>query len=156
MNSEYLSTGVTLAKQTPPPAREPVPGPPVEAHAPVGVWQAVCGILAAGVIAGVYLHVRSLNMAPPQGAIVAAAIPAAPAAKPRAAASVAVPAGTWTNVQVTAIIGDAKGRFFARVNRRLVTVGDIVGSMTVVAISSEKVRFAQGGEEREYHVGGGG
>lgn len=119
------------------------------------VWQIVGMVLLVGGITGICMHLRHPDVSPPRAAMPASA-PAAVVARIEPAGVDAEPVGIWTNVHVTAIIGDANGHFFARINRRLVKVGDTVSGLTVVSISSQKVKVARGSEVREFQVGGGG
>ena len=154
------------------------PAPPGEQRVKRWVWLAVGGLLAASVTAGIYMYVRRPRV--PLPTAITAGHASRPATTNRSligaattsgvvcgqvltssspqvsAVPAAVPAVVWPKVEVTAIIGHAQGHYFARVNHRLVTVGDTIRGMTVVGISAQSVKFAQGGAEREFPVGGGG
>ncbi len=89
-----------------------------------------------------------------------AATPGAPAAvtpvvaSPAAAAPAdAVKYSNWPAIKITAVIGGQNARSFARVNNRLVSVGDTVDSMNVLAISSQRVTLAWNGQQRDFYVG---
>ena len=81
-----------------------------------------------------------------------------PAAIPVVAKSGVTPAvkpiQVWSNVLVSGVIGGPHGRYYARVNRRVVGVGDMVDDMTVTAVSPRSVTLARHGDEREFMVGG--
>ncbi len=89
-----------------------------------------------------------------------AATPGAPAAvtpvvaSPAAAVpSAAVKPSNWPAIKITAVIAGQNARSFARVNNRLVSVGDTVDSMNVLAISTQRVTLAWNGQQRDFYVG---
>lgn len=91
-----------------------------------------------------------------------AATPGAPAAvtpvvaSPAAVApSDAVKSSNWPAIKITAVIAGQNARSFARVNNRLVSVGDTVDSMNVLAISTQRVTLAWNGQQRDFYVGTG-
>ena len=61
----------------------------------------------------------------------------------------------WPDLKVTAAIGDRQGKWFARINGRLLTVGDTAEGTTVVAISAQRVIMGYGELQHEYYVGSG-
>lgn len=142
---------------------QPVP-PPVKPRVRRAVWLAAGGAVAVAFTAEVYLYVH--RPSPPEPAWVTANHFSRPVRKhgynkPPKSEGSNVPVATpqveiWTNVQVTAIIGNAKGHFFASVNQQLVKVGDTIDGMTVVGISAKSVTLSQGDEERDFPLGPGG
>jgi len=59
----------------------------------------------------------------------------------------------WPTIKLTAIIGGPHIRSFARVNGKLVTLGDTVESMPVAAISTQGVTLICKGQHRDFYVG---
>jgi hypothetical protein len=105
-------------------------------------------------------------VAAPPPAAVAAPAATTPAGKVKpargtgtAGAASAIPAEkpfVWPEVRITAAIGDQQSKWFARINGRLVSVGDSVDGMSVVAISAQRVTLAAGnGQQRDFYVGAG-
>ena len=60
---------------------------------------------------------------------------------------------TWPELQVSATIGGANAKWFARINGQLVRTGDKVDRVTVVMIASDRVTLELNGEQRDFHVG---
>lgn len=77
--------------------------------------------------------------------------PVAAAAKPTAAA-MAKPV-VWPAIKITAVIAGQHSKSFARINGRLVSIGDTFDNMTVVAISPQYVTMSSNGQERDFYVG---
>jgi hypothetical protein len=62
----------------------------------------------------------------------------------------------WPDVKITAIIGGAQqGKWLARINGKLVSVGETIDGVNVVAISAQSVTLAANGQQRELPVGSG-
>lgn len=63
------------------------------------------------------------------------------------------PAPAWSNVLVSGVIGSSQGCYYARINRHVVGVGDMVDGMTVTAISPRNVTLARAGDAHSFLVG---
>jgi hypothetical protein len=61
----------------------------------------------------------------------------------------------WPAINITATIGDRQSKWLARVNGRLVTVGDTVDDAVVVAISARRVTLTYNGQQRDFVIGAG-
>jgi hypothetical protein len=89
------------------------------------------------------------------GVVAAASAKKTPVTPPSAFATISskgTTAVTWPEVRVTGVVGSADGHHFARVNGRLLVVGERVDGMTVGAITKRGVTLKMGEEEREYFV----
>jgi hypothetical protein len=75
--------------------------------------------------------------------------------QPPIAAPVSEKPFVWPAIRITATIGDQHGKWFARINGRLVTVGDTVDGAVVVAISDQCVTLRYNGQQRDYGIGAG-
>jgi len=75
--------------------------------------------------------------------------------RPPVAAPVAEKPFVWPAINVTAAIGDRQSKWIARVNGRLVTVGDTIDGALVVAISTQRVTLACNGQQRDFFMGAG-
>ena len=155
---------VASGMMAPPVLCEPPAPLPVRPRVRRPFWLAAGGAVAVASMAEVYLYVHRPN--PPEPAWITAGHFSRPvrrnwyslsAKSDMANGHASTPqVVAWSNVQVTAIFGDAQGHFVARVNHQLVTVGDNIDGMTVVGISAQRVKFTQGSAERDFPVGGGG
>jgi len=70
-----------------------------------------------------------------------------------AAATKPVKPTIWPAIKISAAIAPQNAKAFARVNGRLVSVGDIVDTMTVTAINSQYVTLSCNGQQRDFYVG---
>ncbi len=98
--------------------------------------------------------------APAGGAETPAVQPVRPANPSATVAALSNPvAGTekpfvWPAIKITAVIGNPQTKSFARINGRLVSQGDKLDSLTVVAIVPQCVTLAAStGERRNFYVG---
>ena len=80
--------------------------------------------------------------------------PSASAAAATNTAAAAEKANNWPEIKVTASIGGANSKWFARINGQLVRVGDKIDGATVSSIAADHVTMDFGGETRNFHVGG--
>lgn len=84
-------------------------------------------------------------------------VPVATAKPPATAVATAVVARTraepWPEIQVTATIGGANTKWYARINGQLVKVGDPVDRARVTEISADCVTLELNGEQRSFHAG---
>ncbi|MEI8243926.1 MAG: hypothetical protein WCI17_11705 [bacterium] len=102
-------------------------------------------------------------VAAPPPAAVPAPVATTPAGKVKPArgtgAASATPAEkpfVWPGVRITAAIGGQQAKWIALINGRLVSVGDSVDGVSVVAISAQRVTLAAGnGQQRDFYVGAG-
>lgn len=100
------------------------------------------------------------------GAVLAVVSPQAPGAAtnapppvPRATRTIKpapVMLPTWPHVRVTALLGSERGKVVARINGSLVTLGDTVDGMKVVALSPQSVTLEMWGQKRTFTVTGSG
>lgn len=79
---------------------------------------------------------------------------ASPSAAATNTAATADKATNWPEIKVTAAIGGANSKWFARINGQLVRVGDKVDGATVTLIAADHVTMGFSGEQRNFHVGG--
>lgn len=75
--------------------------------------------------------------------------------QPTDAASVAGKPIIWPAINITAAIGDRQSKWIARVNGRLVSVGDTIDDAVVVAISTQRVTLRYNGQQRDFFMGAG-
>jgi hypothetical protein len=127
------------------------------AHAPYNAIQSARQALA---VASNHVHettaaIEAHRSGGGTGVVVAASAKKTPVTPPSAFATISSKgstASTWPEVRVTGVVSSADGHHFARVNGRLLVVGERVDGMTMEGITKRGVTLRMGEEVREYFV----